>query len=104
MKKAKAKYSPAKLLREFKARHRAMKEFGRRAQAELDHIHVEAKVDYEAKLLDQFALRAVALFSITDAELQRLQQGLSLDVSFMAKCCWGIADAMMAERKRRVKA
>lgn len=107
MKKPKAKYTAGakKLLAEFHARHRAMRELGKRATADMERMNAEAKdalrADYEAKLLDQFALRAVALFSITDAELQRLQQGQSLDVSFMAKCCWGIADAMMAERKRR---
>ena len=57
--------------------------------------------DIIVDLHDWFAGQAIQLFSLTPESMRDLMNGQPPDHEFVAKFCYDLADAMMAERDKR---
>lgn len=51
-------------------------------------------------LRDYFATKAISLFPLTQDNLKDLESGISPNHALVAKFCYGLADAMLAERAK----
>jgi hypothetical protein len=49
---------------------------------------------------DYFAARAICLFPLGDAEVRMLAEGVKPQHEVVAAFCYGLADAMLAERNK----
>lgn len=54
-------------------------------------------------LRDYFAAKAIGLFGIEEKQLADLIQGDTPNHEVVARFCYGLADAMMAEREKETK-
>jgi len=56
----------------------------------------------ENELRDVFALQAMLSFSLTDEDVHRLVRGQSPQHDIASKFCYDWAEAMLAERRKRL--
>lgn len=59
--------------------------------------------DAESRLRDLFAGRALGLFPLSDQNLAALQNGRRPNHALVARFCYDAADALIAERKKRLR-
>jgi len=50
------------------------------------------------KLRDRFARQAISLFPLSEADLRNFRRGEEPDHELVAEFCYGLADAMLAQR------
>ena len=62
----------------------------------------KAKADREVQLRETFAACAISCFYVEEKDVAALQRGVPAQHDIVARFCWDLADAMMAERKRRM--
>ena len=68
------------------------------------NIQVEMKSNSDIKdavWRDRFAGQALRLFTMMDEDIQKLQAGAAPQHKKVAKFCYDLADAMLAERRKR---
>lgn len=56
----------------------------------------------EMKMRDEIALHALRLFQIDREDMSRWERGISPRHEWVAKFCYDVADAFLAERKKRI--
>lgn len=64
---------------------------------------VEWNLDRDEEFRSKAALTALRLFSMGDKEVEMLKQGEYPQHALVAEFCYGVADAMVAERRRRMR-